>query len=107
AQLRPQVHPIVVILGALGKQRIERADKLRKPILVVPKSRRQALIEIARGGVEGAVDGALVTLQHVARYLRDPLVDVDRLEAPLGCEGQPDFGRTDAAHGTGGAWGRG
>ena len=69
-------------------------------ILVVPQPRRQALIEVAGGRVQRTVQRALVPAQHVARLLGDAPVDVDRLEAALRRQGQPDFGRAGHDHGT-------
>ena len=98
AQLAAQLHLIVAVFAALRKQRVERAEELRHQVVLVVQPHRQALIEIAGGGVERGVERAAVTAQQIAVLLRDALVDVDRLEAALWRQRQRQFRRTGPNH---------
>ena len=59
-------------------------------IVAVSEARREALIEVAGGGVERRVQRPLMTAEEIARLGREPGVDVNRLEASLRgeCQGE-------------------
>jgi hypothetical protein len=59
----------------------------------VVQSRREAVVEIAGGGVERRVERLLVPGQDVAGFGLDTLRHVDGFETACGLEGQPDLGR--------------
>ena len=63
AQFRAQIHPVVVVGRAMGKERAERPEELRQLILAAVQPHRQALIEIARRRVERTVERPLMPLQ--------------------------------------------
>ena len=91
-QFRAKLHPIVVIFAALREERMEGAEELRQEILSIVQTRRETLIEIAGGGVEGAVESPLVSMQDIPVAFGDPGVHVDRFESPLRGQRQPKFG---------------
>ena len=90
-QLAPKLHLVVVVRGVRGKEGVEGVEELREPPVVVMHPGREALVEIARGRVKGAVERLAVTPQQVAGVRRDLLVDVDRFEAAAGAQGEPDL----------------
>jgi len=51
AELCPQLHPIVMILGTLGKKRVEGTKELRHQIVPILKTQRQTLAEVACRGM--------------------------------------------------------
>ena len=71
---------------------------LREAVLVVAQPRREALIEVAGGGMQRAIQCALMPSKDVARLHGNTPVDVDRLESALRREAQPDFGRAGHDH---------
>jgi hypothetical protein len=83
AQFGAQFHPIVVIFAALRKQGVKGAEELREQVLAVMHSRREALIEIARRGVERAVQGPPIAVQDISCFSSDTAIDVDGLEPAL------------------------
>jgi hypothetical protein len=98
AQLAAQVHLVVTVLAALREQRREGAEELRQQIVVVVQPHAQALIEVARRGVERRIERAAVAAQDVAELRGDAAVDVDSLEAPLRRQGQRQFRRVAPNH---------
>ena len=65
-QLRSQFHAVVVIFATLREERVKRPEKLRKQVWPVVHPRREALIEIAGGGVERAVQRPAMAVENVA-----------------------------------------
>ena len=74
---------------------MKRPEELRQPVLTVAHARREALIEITRGGVERAIQRPPVPAEDVAGFLGDPRVDVDRLESALRRQPELEFGRAN------------
>jgi hypothetical protein len=72
AQFGAQLHPVVAILAALRKQGMERAKELGEKVLAVMQANGEALIEVPRSGMEGAIEGSLVAAQDVAGFFLNP-----------------------------------
>ena len=94
AQLAPQVHLVVAVLGVGGEDGVPGVEELGEPPVVVVHPPGEALVEVARGGVERAVERLAVAPEQVAGVGGDLLVDVDRLEPAAGAQGQPDLCRS-------------
>src|SRR5438270_869697 len=71
AQLGPQLHLVVAVLGAVREQRVEAAEELRQAIVAVVEACGQALIEIAGRRMKRTVQGQTMPPQRIARLLRD------------------------------------
>ena len=69
-ELAAQVHLIVAVFAALREQGVERAEELRHQVVAVVQPHREALVEIAGGGVERGVKRAPVTPQQIAEFRR-------------------------------------
>ena len=90
-QLLAQVELVVVVGPVGGKQRPEGAEEEVQPIAAVVQPRQEAVVQVARGGVERAVEGPSVPGEEVACFRRDPPGHVDSLEATRRLQGQPDL----------------
>jgi hypothetical protein len=71
----------MAVVGALGEQRLEDLDEGLDALAAVVEPRRQALLEIAGGGVVREVERARIPAQQIAVLLGDAFVDVDDVEA--------------------------
>ena len=90
-ELGAQVHLVVLVGGLGGEDGPEGLEEERQPLAVVEQARGEALLEVAGGGVRGAVEGAAVPVQGVPELGLDQPADVDDVEAAAGGQGEPDL----------------
>jgi hypothetical protein len=91
AELAPELHLVVVVIGVGREERVPRVEELGEAAVLVVHAPRQALVQVAGGRVQRAVERSAVASKQVSRLGADPLVDVDRLEAAAGVQPEAYF----------------
>ena len=90
-QLLAQVELVVAVGPSRGEEGPEGAEEEIQPIAAVVEPRQEAVVQVARGGVERAVEGPAVPGEEISRFRRDPPSHVDGLEATHRLQRQPDL----------------
>ena len=91
AELAPELHLVVAVAAVGREERVPGVEELREAPVMVVHAAGEALVQVARGRVQRAVERAAVAAQEVAGLGADPLVDVDRLEAPAGVQDEANL----------------
>jgi hypothetical protein len=87
---------IVFVAGALGKHGAEDFDVGRHRGALAPEPRREALFEIAGGGVERVLEVPRVDVEEIAMGAAKPFPDIDDVEAGPRCELEGDLDRSNS-----------
>ena len=80
-QFGPPLDFVVLVSRALGKHRPEQVDVGHDARATLIQARREALVQVSGGGVEGAAEDALVAVQRVAEAFGNPLPHVNDIDA--------------------------